>query len=63
MQTTTWWVSAVFSTTTMCSPCGPLKPSSAIAAVPSSSSRALYSGSTQARATTFAPFIGPTSFS
>ena len=45
---------------TLCSPCGPLKPSSAIAAVPSASSRARYSGSVHALATTLAPFIGPT---
>ena len=60
MHTTTWWVSGVCSTTTMCSPWGPLKPSSAIEPVPSASSRALYSGSTHAWATTLAPFMGPT---
>ena len=49
----------MFSTTTMFSPCGPLKPNSAMAAVPSSSSRARYSGSVHARATTLAPFSGP----
>src|SRR5690348_3027864 len=45
----------------MWSPSGPPKPSSAIAALPSASSRSLYSGSIQARATTLAPFIGPIS--
>ena len=56
MQTTTLCTSSVFSTTTMSSPCTPVKPSSAIALVPSANRRALYSGSTQARATTLAPF-------
>ena len=60
MQTVTWCLVAVFSTTTMCSPCGPENPSSATAAVPSASSRSRYAGSVQARATTRAPFIGPT---
>src|SRR6266508_4578321 len=46
----------------MWSPSGPPKPSSAIAALPSASNRCLYSGSTQARATTLAPFIGPMSW-
>jgi hypothetical protein len=32
-----------------------------MAAVPSASRRSLYAGSAQARATTFAPFIGPIS--
>src|SRR5215472_6125191 len=57
----TLWTAGVFSTTTMWSPSGPPKPSSAMAAVPSASSRLLYSGSAHARATTFAPFIGPIS--
>ena len=57
----TLWTAGVFSTTTMWSPSGPPKPSSAIAAVPSASSRCLYPGSIQARATTFAPFSGPIS--
>ena len=53
MQTTRWCTVGVFSTTT--SGCrGPI-PSSAIAAAPSASSRALKAGSTQARATTRAP--------
>ena len=50
-------------TCTMCSPCGPPKPSSAMAAVPSAKRRARYAGSTQARATTLAPFSGPMSCS
>src|SRR5687768_2136052 len=41
----------------------PSTPSSAIALWPSASSLARYAGSTQARATTRAPFSGPTSFS
>ncbi len=49
----------VFSTTTMSSPCTPLKPSSAIVDVASASKRALNAGSDQARATTLAPLCGP----
>ena len=39
---------------------GPPNPSSAIALVPSASSRSRYAGSVQARATTLAPLSGPT---
>ena len=55
--------SGVFSTTTIVSPSKPPYPSSAIAAVPFCRSRSRYPSSTHARATTRAPFCGPTSFS
>jgi hypothetical protein len=63
VHTTTWWTSSVCSSATMHSPCGPVKPMWWIAAVASASSHSRYAGSVQARATTRAPFIGPTSFS
>ena len=58
MQTIMLWTSGVFSTTTSSvSPIG--MPSSATAPVPFSRSRALYSGSDHALATTCAPSAGP----
>ncbi len=63
MQTITLCTSAVFSTTTMSSPCRPPMPNSAQARVASASSFCLNSGSVHALATTLAPSWGPTSFS
>ena len=60
MQTTMLWTVGVFSTTTSFSDWRPTKPCSATALVPSSSSRCLNAGSTQARATILAPLRGPT---
>lgn len=57
MQTMTLWVVASFSTAISFS-ASMSRPSSRAAADPSSSSRALNSGSVQARATTFAPPAG-----
>ena len=59
MHTTRLCTVAVFSTTRTLSPSAPAMPSSAIAAVPSASSRALNVGSVHARATTRAPWCGP----
>ncbi len=50
MHTTRLWMSGVFSTTTMYSPCGPSNPSSLIAAVPSARRRSLKAGSAHAGA-------------
>ena len=44
----------------MCSPCRPVKPSEAIAAVASRFSQSAKAGSLQASATTLAPLRGPT---
>ena len=60
MQTTRLCVSFVLNTACMCSPCRPMKPSEAIAAVASRFSQSAKFGSVQARATTLAPFLGPT---
>ena len=63
MHTTTLCTAGVFSSTIISDPWGPQYPISAMVAVPSSSSRRLNSGSTHARATTLAPFMGPMSCS
>ena len=60
MQTTMLWTSGVFSSARMFSPWRPAKPRAVIAAPPSENSRARYSGSAQAFATTRAPLCGPT---
>ena len=62
MQTTRLWTVGVFSTTT--SRLTPPKPSSSMArGGVGEQPRACKPGSTQARATTLAPFIGPMSCS
>jgi len=60
VQTTALWTPGVFSTTTRLSM---RIPNSASADLESDRSRCLYAGSAQAWATTFAPTMGPMSFS